>query len=191
MTYKKQHTPLSTEFSLQGEYGNTAHFYLKNNKLYLSTYSVGNKKYNYSLMEYKVQSLFNKKYLVVSIKRCRNMLQIEAIKRDKVIIFYIDSNNLSKLLLRKKQASHKPPQGLYASLGGDTHEKYACGQPFSSTRWGNFSTLPIPIISRTIDALRLTLKKNDIKVSSRGKKHIEATFRLWQFFCRRKVHYCA
>lgn len=172
ITYKKQHAPLSTDLSLQGDDGNTAHYHFKNNNLYLSTYSVGNKKYDYTLMEYKINPLFNQKYRIASIKRCRNMLQIEAFKRGKVRIFYISPKNLSKPLLRNKKASHKPPQGLYTLLGADTHEKYACGQPFSSTRWGNFSALPIPVISRITDSLRLTLKKKKTK-RSRKEKFLE------------------
>ncbi|QZN96291.1 hypothetical protein [Symbiopectobacterium purcellii] len=169
VTYKKQHTPLPTDLSFQGYDGNTTHFYFKNNNLYLSAYSVGNKKYDYSLMEYKIEVLSNTKYSIASVKRCRNMLQIEAIKRDKVRIFYIDPKNLSNPLLKTEKASHKPPQGLYTLLGGDTHEKYYCGQPFSSTRWGNFSSLPIPIISPITDAIRLALKKNNAKRSKTEK----------------------
>lgn len=169
VTYKKQPTPLSTDLSLQGCDGNTAHFDFRNNNLYLSAYSAGNKKYDYNLMEYKIKPLFNKKYHIVSVKRCRNMLQIEALKRDKVRIFYIDPKNISGTLLRKKKASHKPPQGFYALLGGDVYEKYHCGQPFSSTRWGNFRSLPIPFISRMVDPIRLALKKNKAKRSRKEK----------------------
>ena len=160
VTFQKQRVPLSTTLSLPKEEENTVNFDFKNNRLYLNSYCVRDKKYHYNLMDYEIKTLISKKYKISSVKICKNTLQIEAIKKSKVRIFYLDPKYISKSRLIAEKISHKPPQDLYSSFGGDVHEKYDCGQPFSSNRMGNFSTSFIPLFSQVIDNTRTAIIKN-------------------------------
>ncbi|MFT8212036.1 MAG: hypothetical protein ACMZI0_18320 [Symbiopectobacterium sp.] len=169
VTYRKQSEPLSTALSLQTEDGNTIHYHLKNNELYLRAYSIGNKIYDYSLMGYKLNTSISKKYLITSVKGCRNTLQIEALKGYKIRIFYLDPNDIAMSQLRAKRISHKPPQSLYSFLGGDIHEKYYSGQPFSSSRLGNFGTSLTPFfLKSSIQYAHPLIKTKQKKVKSKS-----------------------
>lgn len=120
-------------------------------------------------MEYDIKIPIKKHYLIKSIKKVKNNLQIETQKGMKSRIFYLSPEHISLKKLTARKLSHKPPQHLTSRLGSDPHEKYHAGQPFTSDRKGNFSSQHIPLFSSIIDKFRVHLQSAKENLSQ-GKK---------------------
>lgn len=156
----EQEELIPEEIKLERSDGITLTFTCKNNALYLSEFK--REKNTVSYREYesliKLKSLEN--YNILSVKKARGTLQLETIHNKKKRIIYLNPNRIELPKTSAKSFSHKPPQNLYSALGYDPHEYYDSGQPFSSTRCGNFSSKWIPLFSNAIDNFRINLQKS-------------------------------
>jgi len=122
-------------------------------------------------MEYHIDIPLNKNYLIQSIKKVSNHLQIELRKGMKSRIVYLNPEHISLKKLTAGKISHKPPQNFTSRLGCDPHEKYHAGQPFTSDRKGNFSSDHIPLFSSVMDKFRVHLQSaKNHKAQGKNKK---------------------
>lgn len=139
--------------------GHQFHFDFKQGEIHLLGLVTPPKEYSCTLFSHHLKLPLPSKYRIVSVKKIRNCLQLETVHDKKTRIYYLDPTHISIPKLVAKRVSHKPPQNLYSCLGTDSHEKYDSGQPFSSTRLGNFSSKHIPLLAPTIDNIRTQWKK--------------------------------
>lgn len=163
VTYTKKIYPLKPMLSFHTESGNITNFNFKNNDLYLSDYSIGNKNYHYELMNYKINTPFSKTHRINSVKRCRNMLQIEVMKNNKATVFYINPKDISISQLKAKKLTYAPPQDIYTFLGGDIHDKYHCGQPFSPSQLSTLRVSLKSFFTKIPSSIKTEFKLNNIK----------------------------
>ncbi|MCW2481620.1 hypothetical protein [Candidatus Symbiopectobacterium sp. NZEC135] len=140
--------------------GITLTFTCKNNALYLSEFKREKNTVNYREYESIITLKSLENYDILSIKKARDTLQLETIHNKKKRIIYLNPNRIELPNNIAKSFSHKPPQNLYSALGSDPHEYYDSGQPFSSTRFGNFSSKWIPLFGDAIDNFRINLQKS-------------------------------
>ncbi|MCW2486447.1 hypothetical protein J5069_11120 [Candidatus Symbiopectobacterium sp. NZEC127] len=140
--------------------GITLTFTFKNNELYLSEFKKENNVVSYKEYDSLVKLKSLKGYTILSVKKTRDVLQLETIHNGKKRIIYLNPNRIELPTLNAKSLSHKPPQNLHSALGSDPHEHYDSGQPFSSTRLGNFSSKWIPLFGNAIDSFRINLQKS-------------------------------
>lgn len=160
ITYEKQDTKPEKHFIFHDQHHRSRGITCKDGNLFFTSDKATNTEHSACELPLKITSSLDKKYQVASVKRARNLLQIEAIRKKKRRIFYLDPRNISIHNVNAKGISHKPPQTFYSYLGGDVHEKYHAGQPFSSRRLSNFSSAHIPIFSTAIDNIRYQTKKS-------------------------------
>ena len=166
--YKKK---LSDEkLILQTRDMNYLYFHYQKGKLFIDKVKTLSREFDYSIMEYDIQLPVKKEYLIHSIKKVNNHLQIELKKGIKSRIVYLNPEHISLKKLTARKLSHKPPQNFISRLGCDPHEKYHAGQPFTSDRKGNFSSDHIPLFSSIIDKFRFHLQSaRDYKAQGKNK----------------------
>lgn len=139
--------------------GKNISFSFEEGKLYLDTIETTEKKLDYSLCAYDVTLPLKKGIRLISVKKSGHLLQLELAKKNKKRIVYLDPLHISEKKVSARHLSHKPGQSLANRLGADPYEKYHSGQPFTSTRLGNFSSKYIPLILNNLDRFRIHLKK--------------------------------
>ncbi|WP_380177902.1 hypothetical protein [Kalamiella sp. sgz302252] len=159
VNYELYHGANPEELTFKTQENECLSFRLKEGKLLLDSVSHNDKKYNYALLSYDIKLPLSNKTKIASIKKSQNRLQIELLKNNKKRIVYLDPCDISLKDLSAKRVSHKPAQSLSGRLGTDPHEKYFSGQPFSSSRLGNFSSRYLPLFSYTTDNFRTHLKQ--------------------------------
>lgn len=145
---------------------------LADGKLYLLSVMKDDQLTDFSLMDFDIAVPLKQGYQIVSLKRAKDVLQIETRKNNKTRIFYIDPMHISNKSLVVRKISHKPPQLFATRLAGDPHEKYHAGQPFTSDRTGNFSSRYLPLVAPTVDTFRVN--KKIANVSAAAGNHKEA-----------------
>lgn len=135
-------------------------FYITQGKLYLKKCDLDDH-HNYNQTSYKINLPLKKQWQINSVKKTLHVLQLEIKNKstNKTRIFYLDPLYINLERQEAKWLSHKPPQNLISGLGNDPHESYYSGQPFSSTRAGNFSSQYIPLLSSSVDKFRMSLKR--------------------------------
>lgn len=173
ITYEKRHVSPRDNLVFSNKSGHPLAICCRNGDLFVKADSNISSHSECNQAQNKISLALNKKYRVASIKRARNVLQIEAIGVKKRRIFYLDPSCISLSDFTAKGISHKPPQTFFSCLGGDTHEKYYSGQPFSSSRLSNFSSAHIPLFSTLVDNIRCQTKKSK-QCRARGKKNAAA-----------------
>lgn len=161
------------EMTFERKDGITLILRFKNNALYLSDFQNKDNIVNYRNYDSVVKLKSLDGYRILSVKKTRDVLQLETIHNKKKRIIYLNPNKIELPKLSAKIFSHKPPQNLYSALGYDPHESYDSGQPFSSTRCGNFSSKWIPLFSEAIDNFRINLQKSK---SHRYEKNYQKSF---------------
>jgi hypothetical protein len=167
--YKK--TFSDETLTLQTRDMNILYLHYQRGKLFLDKIKTPANEIDYSIMEYDIQLPVKKNYLIQSIKKVKNHLQIELRKEKKSRIVYLNPDHISLKKLTARKLSHKPPQNFISRLGCDPHEKYHAGQPFTSDRKGNFSSDHIPLFSSIIDKFRVHLQSaKNHKAQGKNKK---------------------
>lgn len=156
----EQNEWIPEEIKFERNDGITLAFTCKNNALYLSEFKRGENTVSYREYESLIKLKSLKNHNILSIKKARGTLQLETLHNKKKRIIYLNPNKIELPKTSAKIFSHKPPQNLYSALGSDPHEHYDSGQPFSSTRRGNFSSKRIPLFSDAIDNFRINLLKS-------------------------------
>lgn len=160
ITFQKYYGTSPEELSFTKNDNCRLFFSFKEGKIYLFEYANATNKYDYRLLPTCLTLPLPHKYQILSVKKTKGKLQIETLHKKKTRIYYLDPCWINTAQMRAKRLSHKPPQNLYSSMGADAHEKYDSGQPFSSTRLGNFSSKHIPLFSLAIDNFRVHWKKS-------------------------------
>lgn len=97
-------------------------------------------------------------------------------KNNKATVFYIDPKDISISRLKAKKITYTPPQNLYTFLGGDVHDKYHCGQPFSPSRIGTLRVSLKSFFTKIPSSIKTGFKPNNIKknkISLTGVKRLD------------------
>ncbi|NDL62342.1 hypothetical protein [Acerihabitans arboris] len=96
---------------------------------------------------------------ISSATKMLNMIKLTVEDHGNIKIFYLDPNYVDRINLKVRHLSHKPPQNFYSGTATDPFERVVSGQPFSSRRWGNFSSRRIPLLAKTVDNFRINFKR--------------------------------
>lgn len=155
----KKDSPVEEDMKFKRKDGKVLTFSIKNNALYLSEVKIENDASHHNHGK-PFKAELPDGYSVISAKKTKNMIQLETHHENKKRILYLNPNEITLYKIRKKHFSHKPPQSLYSALGADPYEHYDSGQPFSSTRRGNFSSKRIILLGRYIDNVRINIRES-------------------------------
>lgn len=155
----KKNNLVEEEMKFKRKDGKILTFSLKDNALYLSELKIENNTFHHN-PDWSLKAELPDGYSVISAKKTKNMIQLETCHGNKKRILYLNPNEITPYKISKKKFSHKPPQNLYSALGADPYEHYDSGQPFSSTRRGNFSSKRIMLLGRYIDNLRINIRES-------------------------------